>query len=817
MPSRELSGTPARRDAFRSGVYRHIKQTLGMTPSALTNRDVFRAVELAVRDVLVDRMVETGERYERAKAKRLCYLSLEFLIGRSLGNNLINLGLRVECEAVLTELGFNLSAVEGCEPDAALGNGGLGRLAACFLDSLATLDLPGFGYGINYEYGLFRQEIRDGSQVELPDNWRTYHTPWEIERPQDAVLVPLYGRIEHAKDRAGNYNPMWLDWKVVIGVPHDMPVAGYGGRTVNYLRLFSARASHDFDMGIFNAGDYVRAVQQKMQTETISKVLYPSEAVASGRELRLVQEYFLVACAVQDVVRRYRNKHDTFDEFADQVAFQLNDTHPTLAVAELMRVFVDECELTWDEAWRMTTSVCGYTNHTLLPEALERWPVDLLELVLPRHLQIIFEINSRFLAEVANRWPGDDARLARMSIVDEGATRQVRMAHLAIVGSHSVNGVAKVHSDLVRTELVPDFSDLWPERFNCKTNGVTPRRWLLAANPQLAELITDTIGSDWISELTLLRGLEPAADDAGFRDRFMSIKRRNKERLARVVKASTGEAVDCDTLFDIHVKRIHEYKRQLLNVLHIVHDYLQIVDHGRLPTQPRTYLFAGKAAPGYHAAKEIIRLIHDVGRVVNGDKRVRDIMRVVFIPDYRVTLAEAIIPAADLSEQISTAGTEASGTSNMKFAMNGALTIGTLDGANIEIRQEVGAENMFIFGLTVDQIRQGGPYVPRQTYERSDAVRQVLDSFYSNRFCPRSHDRHRWVPDKLLANDEKYYHLADLESYLAAHEAASAVYRQPAWSRMAVLNTARVGVFSSDRTISEYADEIWNLKPVPPV
>jgi starch phosphorylase len=791
-----------------------------MSPDEMATRDVFRAVELAVRDQLVGRMVATDERYRQANAKRLSYLSLEFLIGRSLTNNLINLGLREECRQMLTELGHDLSAVEGCEPDAALGNGGLGRLAACFLDSLATLDLPGFGYGINYEYGLFRQEIREGRQIELPDSWRAYHTPWEVERPQDAVLVPMYGRIEHAKDRTGNYNPMWLDWKVVIGVPHDMPVAGYGGRTVNFLRLFSARASNEFDMGIFNAGDYISAVQQKAQTETISKVLYPSEAVASGRELRLVQEYFLVACAVHDIVRRYRRDHDTFDSFADRVAIQLNDTHPALTVAELMRVLIDEGNLEWEPAWKITRAVCGYTNHTLLPEALERWPVELFEYVLPRHLQIIYEVNRRFLAEVSAKWPGDDARLARMSIVEEGASRQVRMAYLSIVGSHSVNGVAAVHSDLVTKELVPDFHALWPERFNNKTNGVTPRRWLLASNPKLASLITENIGDGWVTDLSRLRALEPKAGDAAFRDRFRAIKRENKQRLAEVVKKATGQVIDCDTLFDIHVKRIHEYKRQLLNVLHIAHDYLRFADNGIAPSQPRTYVFAGKAAPGYHVAKEIIRLIHDVGRVINGDRRVKELMRVVFIPDYRVSLAEVIIPAADLSEQISTAGMEASGTGNMKFAMNGALTIGTLDGANIEIRQEVGPENIFIFGLTVDEIRRmhrSGPYVPREICDRSPAVRQVMDAFQSSRFCPDATGRHRWVYDKLLANDERYLHLADLESYLATHEQASALYRTPdAWASKAILNVARIGTFSSDRTIQQYADDIWTLKAVPP-
>jgi starch phosphorylase len=680
--------------------------------------------------------------------------------------------------------------------------------------------LPGFGYGINYEFGLFKQEIHDGRQIEKPDNWRIYHTPWEVGRPQDAVVVPIYGRIEHSRDRAGNYNPMWLDWKVVIGVPHDMPVAGYGGQTVNYLRLFSARASHEFDMGIFNEGDYVHAVQQKVQTETISKVLYPSESVASGRELRLVQEYFLVACAVRDILRRYRRDHDTFDALPDKAAIQLNDTHPALTVAELMRMLIDENDLSWEKAWEITTAVCAYTNHTLLPEALERWPVYLMEYVLPRHLQIIYEINRRFLADVARRWPGDSGRIARMSLVDESDGKQVRMAHLAIVGSHSVNGVAEVHSELIKTDLVPDFHAFFPGKFNCKTNGVTPRRWLLSANPGLAALLTDALGDSWITDLDRLRALEPLAAKADFGERFRAVKLENKRRLTRFVKETVSELIDPDSLFDVHVKRIHEYKRQLLNVLHVVYEYLHLVEDKATPSPPRTYLFAGKAAPGYVAAKQIIKLIHDVARVINRDPRTKGLMKVVFVPDYRVTLAEIIIPAADLSEQISTAGTEASGTSNMKFAMNGALTIGTLDGANIEIREEVGAENIFIFGLTVAEVaklRRPGAYHPEEICRRMPAIQRVLDAFRSGRFSPDEPGRHAWVADRLLANGERYFHLADLESYLRAHEQVSALYRdRPRWTEKVILNVARIGKFSSDRTIREYAEGIWNLKAVRP-
>jgi starch phosphorylase len=804
--------------SLRQSILRHVTYSLGTSLDQLAPRGRFQAVALATRDRMIEQMLQTEQRYRQADAKRLYYLSMEFLIGRSLHNNLVNLGLLEHCQAVMTELGIDLNEVEESEVDAALGNGGLGRLAACFLDSMATLGLPGFGYGINYAYGLFKQEIKNGEQVEKPDNWRTFATPWQLQRPPDVVVVPVYGRIEHGNDRFGNYNPMWLDWKVVIGVPHDMPVVGYGGRTVNFLRLFSARALQEVDLSIFNLGDYIHAVQQQVTSETISKVLYPSESVTAGRELRLLQEYFLSACAVRDIVRRYLRDHDGFEQFPDKVAMQLNDTHPTLAIAELMRILVDENDLPWDRAWEITTATFAYTNHTLLPEALEKWPVALLEMVVPRHLQIIYEINQRFLAQVARRWPGDVARLRRMSLIDEDGTKQVRMANLAIVGGHSVNGVAAVHSELVKTELVPDFAALSPEKFNNKTNGVTQRRWLLSANPGLAHLVTRAVGDDWITDLERLRELEPLAGDRGFQEQFLEVKRENKRRLAKHIKGTLGTVVDPDSLFDVQVKRIHEYKRQLLNLLHLVHKYLLLVDEGQAPKTPRTVLFAGKAAPGYHTAKQIIRLINDVAWVVNNDPKARDHLRAVFVPDYRVTLAELIIPAADLSEQISTAGTEASGTSNMKFAMNGALTIATLDGANIEIREEVGPENIFIFGLTVEQVRQlrsSGTYQPFSIYQRSPAVQRILDAFRNNRFCARSPGQHEWVYHKLLTQAEQYFHLADLESYLQAHNDVAALYRdRSAWATKAILNVARVGKFSSDVSIREYAKEIWNLRPI---
>ncbi len=796
----------------------HVRQSLVMPVEQASPRDLFRAVSLAVRDRLAARLLETEGRYRRIGAKRLYYLSIEFLMGRSLSNNLANLCLQDSIREALQDLRRELGEVEGCEGDAGLGNGGLGRLAACFLDSLATLDYPGFGYGINYEYGLFKQEIRNGEQVEMADNWRTYTTPWLIERPQDAVLVPLYGRIEHAADRSGGYNPMWLDWKVVIGVPHDMPIVGYGGKTVNYLRLYSARASRELDMAIFNEGDYLQAVTQKVTSETISKVLYPSDSVAPGRELRLIQEYFLVACAMRDIVGQYKSRHSGFDRFPDQVAVQLNDTHPALAVVELMRILVDEECLEWDAAWQITESTFAYTNHTLLPEALERWSVPLMERVLPRHLQIIYEINRRLLEQVRSAFPGDEAALRRLSLIQESDPKQVRMENLAIAGSHSVNGVAEVHSELVKKELVPEFHRLWPERFNNKTNGVTQRRWLLLANPGLARLITQAIGDRWVTDLEELRKLETLEGDGSFPQEFREVKRRNKQRLAGVIREVLGLSVDPDSLFDVHIKRIHEYKRQLLNLLHIVHEYLSLVEGGLPPNPPRTYLFAGKAAPGYFAAKQIIRAIHDVAAVVNNDPRSREYLKVAFLPDYRVSLAELMVPAADLSEQISTAGTEASGTGNMKLAMNGALTMATLDGANIEIREAVGPENMLVFGLTVGEIRDlqaRGAYRPWELYQSRPAVRAIMDAFQGNRFCPDEPGGHEWIVRKLLAPGESYFHLADLESYLAAHRSADRLWADAdTWTRKAIRNVSRSGRFSSDRSIGEYAREIWNLKPV---
>jgi starch phosphorylase len=773
-------------------------------------------VALAVRDRLMAQMLETEERYAQRDPKRLYYLSIEFLIGQALGNNLLNLGIHESCRQALSNLGADLDEVEATEPDPALGNGGLGRLAACFLDSLATLGMPGYGYGINYEYGLFKQEIENGYQREKPDKWLAHDSPWQIARPDEACIIPIYGRIEHGVDRHGNYNPMWMDWTVLVGVPYDLLISGYGGRTVHFLRLYSARSSHDFDMRIFNDGDYLKAVEQKIASETVSKVLYPSDTIVAGQELRLTQEYFLVACALRDIVRRFEQNHNTFTALPTKAAIQLNDTHPALAVAELMRILVDEKNLSWEEAWDITRKTLGYTNHTLLPEALEKWPVPLLERLLPRHLQIIYEINRRFLEQVGADYPGDPARLARMSLIEESVPKQVRMAHLAFVGSHSINGVSAIHTQLLKTTLAPDFHGLWPERFNSKTNGVTQRRWLLKANPSLAELISSLIGDGWITDLDELRKLERFAADAGFQTEFRRIKRANKERLIAIVQGNSQIQLDPASLFDIQVKRIHAYKRQLLNVMHIVHQYLSLIQDRQTPAAPRTYIFAGKAAPGYWFAKQIIKLIHNVGRVINNDSRANDWIKVVFIPDYRVSVAEKIIPAADLSEQISTAGTEASGTGNMKLALNGAITIGTLDGANIEIMEEVGQDNIFTFGPTADQVhamREHRSYRPHDCYEGDPRIRRVVDAFSSSLFCPNESGLFAWIFHVLLKVNDEHFHLADLPAYIGAQEKASETFCDPdRWARMSILNVVRIGKFSSDRTIREYARDIWNIE-----
>lgn len=805
-------------EALKESVNQHIRYSLGKNNKNLSVHDLFIAVSLAVRDRLIDSMLDTEKRYQQTKAKRLFYFSMEFLMGQSLSNNLYNLGLWKPMKAALADYEICLDAICEYERDAALGNGGLGRLAACFLDSIATLNMPGFGYGINYQYGLFRQEIQNGYQEEHPDAWMEGGNPWEIERTNDACVIPVYGRVEETRDKNGDYNPIWVNWRVLVGIPHDIPIVGYGGYTTNYLRLFSAKSSSEFDMKIFNTGDYIRAVEQKISSETISKVLYPSDSIESGKELRLLQEYFLVACALKDILRGFEKQGYQIQDLPQQAAIQLNDTHPALSVAELMRLLVDEYDLLWDEAWSITNRTLAYTNHTLLPEALEKWSVKLMNKVLPRHLQIIYEIDRRFSVVAAEFFENDPLILQKVSLLEgEGELREVRMAHLAIVGSHSVNGVSALHTELIKETLVPEFYQLWPEKFNNKTNGVTPRRWLLKANPRLADLISDKVGKNWVTHLDQLKGLEAYAKDHKFQQRFMSIKAANKRVLAHVILETTGYTVDPNSLFDVQIKRIHEYKRQLLCLMHVIHEYLCITEDHQQLAVARTYIFAGKAAPGYWAAKQIIKLINSVAKVVNNDARVGDQLKVVFIPDYRVSLAEKIIPAADLSEQVSTAGKEASGTGNMKFAMNGALTIGTLDGANIEIKEEVGDENIFIFGLTTPEVNgmcENHSYKPWTYYEENPLIQRVVDTFNSTLFCADEPGLFDWLYQSLTTQDT-YFHLADFQSYIDTQAEVGKLFLQPAkWAEKAILNTARIGKFSSDRTISEYASEIWDIHSI---
>ncbi len=816
MSSPEFLSQVRPADVLREAILRHVRYTLVRPTSELKPADYLKPVSLAIRDRIVDRMLETEARYRHKDSKKLYYLSMEFLMGRSLGDNLSNLRVEDMCREVLAGFGVSLDEVLDSEADAGLGNGGLGRLAACFLESMATLGMPGFGYGIDYEYGLFRQEIFNGFQREKPDRWKADGTPFQIEHPEEAVNIPLYGKVEGPRDDEDGLNQVWVGPKIVVGIPTDMPIVGYLGQTVNWLRLFTARASEDFDIEIFNRGDYIRAVEQKIQSENISRVLYPSDSVMSGKELRLVQEYFLVACAIGDLMRRFRQQHKKIEMLPSKVAIQMNDTHPSLAVAELMRILLDEDHLPWEQAWEITKQTLAYTNHTLLPEALEKWSVPLLEKVLPRHMLIIFNINHKFLREMQQYSFLDDEKLRRISIIEEGYEKHVRMAHLCMVGSHSVNGVSELHSNLIVTSLVPELAQIWPEKFNNKTNGVAPRRWLMKANEGLTDLISRSLDENrWITDLRKLRDLEPFAEDEEFCQSFKEVKRQNKLKLAGVIQDLSGVIVDPDSMFDVQIKRIHEYKRQLLNVMGIIHDYLGIVERGEMPLQPRTYIFAGKAAPGYWAAKQIIKLIHSVADVVNNDDKANDLIRVAFLPDYRVSLAQLIIPAADLSEQISMAGMEASGTGNMKLSMNGALTIGTYDGANIEIAEEVGEDNIYIFGLRAEEIRemqQKGTYNPQELYDKDESVREVIDALASDRFCPNEHGLFRWIFDELVHRGDRYYHIADFPAYVEMQQIIDGEYRnEEVWWRKAVLNVARIGKFSSDRTVLEYARDIWHI------
>ncbi len=808
--------TAADVDSLRRSVLDHLQFSQGKDEHTATALDRFFALAYSVRDRLMKRWIQTQQAYYKTDSKRVYYLSLEFLMGKALENNLINLALYDGVKEALSGIGIEVADLFGEEPDAGLGNGGLGRLAACYLDSMATLALPAYGYGIRYEFGIFDQDIRDGWQVERPEEWLRFGNPWEVARPEYEVPVAFYGRTVQEADEKGRPRVRWVEAKHVLGTPYDTPIAGYRNGTVNTLRLWRARAHEEFDLADFNRGDYLAAVEEKNVSENISKVLYPNDLTVMGKELRLQQQYFFVACSLHDILVRHLKIHEDFANFADKVAIQLNDTHPAIAIAELMRVFLDEYGFEWDTAWQTCRAVFGYTNHTLLPEALERWPVDLFGRVLPRHLEIIFAINQKFLDEVRAKGI-DEGAVQRMSIIEEGPVRQVRMAHLAVIGSHSVNGVAALHTELLKSDLFHDFDALFPERFNNKTNGVTPRRWMVQANPELAAMISEVIGPGWETDLDELRRLEPLADDAAFRRRFREVKRANKERLAAIVQRENGITLDLDALFDVQVKRLHEYKRQLLNVMHIVAQYLRMKADPSYAPVPRAYLFGAKAAPGYAMAKWHIKLINAVADVVNHDIDVRGRIAVVFLKNYRVSLAERIFPAADLSEQISTAGKEASGTGNMKFAMNGALTIGTLDGANVEIREEAGAENFFLFGLHVEQVKElkRRGYDPWEYYRQNRELKAVIDAIAGGTFSPGQPRLFQPVVDSLLNGGDPYLCLADFADYLRCQEEVSQAWRDPErWTRMTILNVARMGKFSSDRSIHEYAEDIWHVKPV---
>jgi len=803
-----------------SGNFRHyFTHTLGRDGQTYTTHYPYKALAMTIRDRLMERWIKTQRAYDRHGGKRAYYLSLEFLMGRTLGNAMLNMDITDTTTQALYDLGIELEEIAESEPDAGLGNGGLGRLAACFLDSCATLQLPVKGYGIRYAYGMFRQELKNGYQVEEPDHWLRDGNPWEMERPEYTQRVPFGGRTEFYHDEQGRMHVRWVDTHDVLAVPYDIPIPGHKNGTVNTLRLWQAAATDEFNLGEFNAGSYTESVGAKNSAENITMVLYPNDASECGKELRLKQQYFLACASLKDVLRDWEQRHGSdFSEFATKNCFQLNDTHPTIAVAELMRLLMDKKGLGWDSAWEITRNTMAYTNHTLLPEALERWPVRLFKRLLPRLLEIIYEINARFLAQVATRWPGDTDRLRRLSLIEEGPEPQVRMAYLAIVGSFSVNGVAELHSNLLACGLFKDFYEIWPEKFNNKTNGVTQRRWLALCNPGLSDLLNETIGEQWACNLEHLQTLKQHIDDPVFRRRWRQVKQQNKQRLAALVEQECGVHFDSDSLFDVQVKRIHEYKRQLLNILHVIHLYARIRAGELENWTPRSVLIGGKAAPGYAQAKLIIKLINNVADMINQDPATKGLLRVAFLPNYRVSAMEIICPGTDLSEQISTAGKEASGTGNMKFMMNGALTIGTLDGANIEIREEVGDEHFFLFGLTEPEINELRPrYYPLDFVEADPNLKRVitlLNSGYFNQFEPGIFDP---IIDAILSPNDPWMIAADFASYVEAQERAGAAYNDPeGWITSAILNTACSGKFSTDRTIQEYNEGIWKLTPIAP-
>lgn len=794
----------------------HLEFSLCKNRYTVEKFDIYEALALTVRDYLIEFWNDTQQTYYDEDAKKVYYLSLEFLMGRGLRNNLINLGMYDVCKEAIEEIGYELDELEEMEHDAGLGNGGLGRLAACFLDSLATLQLPADGYGIRYEYGIFEQRIENNEQVEHPDKWLWEGHPWEIPRFDYLVPIQFYGHVENYTDEKGDLRYRWKGSQEVLAMAYDVPISAYGSHTVNNLRLWTSMSSKDFDFHLFNAGDYIRAVEEKQRSETISKVLYPNDAGFSGKELRLKQQYFFVSASLQDIIRRYQHNHESFEKFPEKVGIQLNDTHPSIAIPELMRIFMDDYGMNWDKAWGIATKVFGYTNHTVLPEALEKWPVEMLGHLLPRHLEIIYEINHRFLEYVKAEHPDDEDLPRRVSIIEEGGNRQIRMPYLAIVGSHAVNGVAALHTELLKKTIFKDFYHLFPERFQNKTNGITPRRWLRSSNPKLSELISSKIGDIWVNNLGELKKLTAYADDAKFQKAWSTIKKANKQKLADYIKKKNGIEVNVNAIFDIQVKRIHEYKRQLLNILYLVAMYNRIRKNPNKKVVPRVSIFGGKAAPGYYMAKSIIHLANDIGTVINNDPVVGDKLKVIFLENFSVSLGEKVYPAAELSEQISTAGMEASGTGNMKFMLNGAITIGTMDGANVEIHEEVGDDNIFIFGMTdteVFELREAG-YNPMTYYESNKELREVLDMIKTGAFNSENPNLYEDIVNNLLYNDH-YMLLADFESYVACQDRASQAYLdQKKWTRMSILNTANAGKFSSDRTILEYADEIWDLKPV---
>ncbi|AWK87128.1 glycogen/starch/alpha-glucan phosphorylase [Azospirillum thermophilum] len=816
--TREIERRSLDVDGLKRSFLEWLVYSVGKDARAATRRDWFHTVALSVRDRLVDRWMDTTRRYYQEDAKRVYYLSLEFLIGRLLTNSLSNLGIMEECRQALDRLGLSMDEVIDAEPDAALGNGGLGRLAACFLDSMATQALPGYGYGIRYEFGLFEQRFEHGWQVEYPEQWLQFGNPWEFPRPEVLYPVQFYGRVEEFRDSVGEKAYRWVDAERVLAMAYDTPVVGYSGETINTLRLWSARATRDFNFGHFNDGAYMKAVEQKVLSENLSRVLYPNDATETGKELRFKQEYFFTSASLQDILRRFLQHHNNFDDLPSKAAIQLNDTHPAIGIAEMMRLLVDQHAVRWDRAWDITRATFAYTNHTLLPEALEAWPVRMVERVLPRHMQIIYEINARFLNRSKARAAGDNARLARLSLIDERGDRRVRMGNLAFLGSHKVNGVSALHTDLMKQTVFADFHQEFPDRITNKTNGITPRRWLKQANPALSELITSRIGDGWIHDLGQLTSLVEKADDVVFREEFRRAKRKNKKRLAAYIARQTGVEVQVDSIFDVQVKRMHEYKRQLLNLLHAVALYNEMRDNPMVSWVPVTKIFAGKAAPSYHMAKLIIKLINDVAKVVNHDPAVHDNLKIVYLPNYNVTAAEIIMPAADLSEQISTAGLEASGTGNMKLALNGALTIGTLDGANVEIREHVGSDNIFIFGLTAEEVadlKAGGGFNPREVIASNPSLKRALDMISTGVFSPEDPNRYHPILQALTDGGDHFLVTADFADYCRAQEAAMELYRDPEeWTRKAILNTANMGWFSSDRTVNEYAQEIWEVKPV---